>query len=34
MGRNSCPQGHFKCMKQMDINDLVSKVNIRLGRAD
>jgi ADP-heptose:LPS heptosyltransferase len=34
MGRNSCPQGHFKCMKQMDINDLIRKVNIRLGRAD
>ncbi len=30
IGRNKCPQGHFKCMKQMDIDDVVRKVNARL----
>jgi heptosyltransferase-2 len=32
MGRNKCPQGHFKCMKNMDIDEIVHKVEIRLGR--
>jgi hypothetical protein len=33
MGRNSCPQGHFKCMKEMDIDELIRKANVRLGRS-
>lgn len=32
MGRHKCPQGHFKCMKKIDIDDVVQKVNARLGR--
>lgn len=32
IGRNKCPQGHFKCMKKIDIDDVVVKVNSRLGR--
>ena len=32
MGRHRCPQGHFKCMKKMDIDEIVRRVNIRLGR--
>jgi heptosyltransferase-2 len=32
MGRHKCPQGHFKCMKKIDIDDIVRKVNLRLGR--
>jgi ADP-heptose:LPS heptosyltransferase len=30
IGRNKCPQGHFKCMKKIDIDDTVVKVNQRL----
>lgn len=30
IGRNKCPQGHFKCMKNIDIDDLVQKVHSRL----
>ncbi|HUC79931.1 MAG TPA: glycosyltransferase family 9 protein [Flavisolibacter sp.] len=30
IGRNKCPQGHFKCMKNLDIDDLVAKVASRL----
>jgi heptosyltransferase-2 len=30
IGRSKCPQGHFKCMKQMAIDDIVLKVNQRL----
>lgn len=26
-GRNKCPQGHFKCMKNIVIDDIVSQVN-------
>jgi len=32
IGRHKCPQGHFKCMKNIDIDDVVSKVEIRLRR--
>ena len=31
MGRHKCPQGHFKCMKKMDIEEIVRKVNVRLS---
>ena len=33
IGRKKCPQGHFKCMKNISIDDLVDKVNQRLGRS-
>jgi len=32
-GKQHCPQRHFKCMKKMDIDEIVRRVNIRLGRA-
>jgi ADP-heptose:LPS heptosyltransferase len=32
IGRRKCPQGHFKCMKKISIDELVLKVNERLGR--
>jgi ADP-heptose:LPS heptosyltransferase len=32
MGREKCPQGHFKCMKKLSIDEVVLKVNERLGR--
>jgi len=32
IGRKKCPQGHFKCMKKMPIDEIVMKVNERLGR--
>lgn len=32
IGRNRCPQGHFKCMKKMDIDDIVEKVEARLRK--
>lgn len=31
-GNKKCPLGHFKCMRQMDIEYIVSRVNYRLGR--
>ncbi len=31
IGRHKCPQGHFKCMKNIDVNDLVQKVQDRLS---
>ena len=31
-GRNKCPQGHFKCMKNISIDEIVQKVNVHLGR--
>jgi ADP-heptose:LPS heptosyltransferase len=31
-GNKKCPLGHFKCMRQMDIDYIVSRVNYRLGR--
>lgn len=31
MGRNKCPQGHFKCMKTMDMEELALKARVRLG---
>jgi heptosyltransferase-2 len=30
IGRNKCPQGHFKCMKNIDIDEVVRKINRRL----
>ncbi len=30
MGRHKCPQGHFKCMKKIDIQEMVRKVEMRL----
>jgi heptosyltransferase-2 len=30
IGRNKCPQGHFKCMKQIPIDDIVTKISLRL----
>jgi ADP-heptose:LPS heptosyltransferase len=32
IGRYKCPQGHFKCMKKIPINEIVVRVNERLGR--
>jgi heptosyltransferase-2 len=32
IGRNKCPQGHFKCMKKIDIGDMVRKVDVRLRK--
>ena len=32
IGRHKCPQGHFKCMKNISIPEIVEKVNRRLGR--
>jgi ADP-heptose:LPS heptosyltransferase len=32
-GRNHCPQGHFKCMKNINLNEVVQLVNRRLGRS-
>jgi len=32
IGKNKCPQGHFKCMKNISIEELVKHVNTRLGR--
>jgi heptosyltransferase-2 len=30
-GRKKCPQGHFKCMKKISIEEIVRKVNKRLS---
>ncbi|MFN2457870.1 MAG: glycosyltransferase family 9 protein [Chitinophagaceae bacterium] len=30
IGRHKCPQGHFKCMKTISIDEIVQKVNARL----
>lgn len=32
IGRHKCPQGHFKCMKNIDINEIVVDVEKRLRR--
>jgi heptosyltransferase-2 len=32
-GKNYCPQGHFKCMKNIPIDYIVERVNFRLGRS-
>ena len=32
IGRSKCPQGHFKCMKKMPVDEIVVTVNERLGR--
>jgi ADP-heptose:LPS heptosyltransferase len=34
IGRDKCPQGHFKCMKNIDIPDLVKKAEARLWKKD
>ena len=31
-GRNKCPQGHFKCMKNISIDEIVQIIDKRLGR--
>lgn len=31
-GNKKCPLGHFKCMEEMDIDYVASRVNYRLGR--
>jgi ADP-heptose:LPS heptosyltransferase len=31
-GNKKCPLGHFKCMEQMDINHIIQRVELRLGR--
>ena len=33
IGRDECPQGHFKCMKKISIEEIQQLVNKRLGRA-
>jgi heptosyltransferase-2 len=30
IGRNNCPQGHFKCMKNIPIEEIIRDVNKRL----
>ena len=30
MGRNKCPQGHFKCMKKIDLDEVVQRVMMRV----
>ena len=30
MGRNKCPQGHFKCMKKIDVDAVVERVMMRV----
>jgi ADP-heptose:LPS heptosyltransferase len=30
VGRHQCPQGHFKCMKEINVDEIVQKVNTRL----
>lgn len=32
IGKRKCPQGHFKCMKQMPMDEIVLRINERLGR--
>jgi heptosyltransferase-2 len=32
-GREECPQGHFKCMKKISVEEIVQLVNKRLGRS-
>ncbi|TCZ72917.1 glycosyltransferase family 9 protein [Flaviaesturariibacter aridisoli] len=33
IGRDKCPQGHFKCMKDISIDELVGKAEARLFRS-
>jgi ADP-heptose:LPS heptosyltransferase len=32
IGRNKCPQGHFKCMKKISIDEILEKIQLRLRR--
>lgn len=32
IGRKKCPQGHFKCMKNISTDEIVQRVHERLGR--
>ena len=32
IGRNKCPQGHFKCMKSINLDEIVEKLEQRLRR--
>jgi heptosyltransferase-2 len=32
IGRNKCPQGHFKCMKNINLDEIVEKLEKRLRR--
>jgi len=32
IGYNKCPKGHFKCMEQIDVEEVVQKTMDRLGR--
>jgi ADP-heptose:LPS heptosyltransferase len=32
IGHNKCPRGHFKCMEQIAVNEIVNMVNHRLGK--
>lgn len=32
IGRNKCPQGHFNCMRKIDLDDVVEKVEARLRK--
>jgi ADP-heptose:LPS heptosyltransferase len=34
IGRHKCPQGHFKCMKNISIDEMIMKVNRWLGRGE
>lgn len=34
IGYNKCPKGHFKCMQLIKPEDVLEKVNVRLGRAN
>jgi heptosyltransferase-2 len=31
IGRHRCPQGHFKCMKNIEVDEIVRRVQVRLG---
>jgi heptosyltransferase-2 len=31
IGRHACPQGHFRCMKNISIEEVVQKAQARLG---
>jgi heptosyltransferase-2 len=33
IGRPNCPEGHFRCMNDIEVGEIVSKVQLLLGRA-